>query len=121
MNAKVWGGLDGEEGIIELHGLGCDRNDNGEWFSFFCGINNLAVVTTMLKHKDIHLQTWTSPNGQHCDQIDHVAVNGKYKRSVLDVRVFRGADAGSDHNLVVIRAQLKLHNTQNGEENVNFC
>jgi hypothetical protein len=52
-----------------------------------------------------------SPNGQHCNQIDHVAVNGKYKRSVLDARVFRGADVGSDHNLVVIRPKLKLHRT----------
>ena len=65
----------------------------------------------MFKHKDIHMQTWTSQNGQHRNQIDHVAVNGKYKRSVLDARVFRGADVGSDHNLVVIRAKLKLHRT----------
>ena len=111
MNAKVGRGLDGEEGIIGLHGIDCDRNDNGERFTSFCAINNLAVVTTMFKHKDIHLQTWMSPNRQHCNQIDHVAVNGKYKRSVMDARVFRGADVGSDHNLVVIRAKLKLHRT----------
>jgi hypothetical protein len=52
-----------------------------------------------------------SPNGQHCNQIDQVAVNGKYKRSVLDARVFRGADVGIDHNLVVIRAKFNLHRT----------
>ena len=52
MNAKVGRGLDGEEGIIGLHGLDCDRNDNGERFSSFCAINNFAVVTTMFKHKN---------------------------------------------------------------------
>ena len=111
MNAKVGRGLDGEEGIIGLHGLDCDRNDNGERFSSFCAINNLAVVTTMFKHKDIHLQMWTSPNGQHRNQIDHEAVNVKYKRSVLNARVFRGTNVESDHNLVVNRAKLKLHKT----------
>jgi hypothetical protein len=70
INAKIGRGLDGEEGIIGLHGIDCDRNDNGERFTSFCTINNLAVVTTMFKHKDIHLQTWMSPNGQHRNQID---------------------------------------------------
>ena len=124
MNAKVGGGLDGEEGIIGIHGLDCDRNDNSERFSSFCARNNLAVVTTMFKHKDIHLQTCTSPNGQHRNHIDHDAVNGKYKRSVLNARVFRSADVGSDHNLVVIRAKLKLHTLSlklhRTEESVNL-
>ena len=31
--------------------------------------------------------------------------------SILDARVFSGADVESDHNLVVIRVKLKLHRT----------
>ena len=49
-NAKVGRGMDGEEGIIGLNGLECDKNDNGERFFSFFVINNLAVVTTMLKN-----------------------------------------------------------------------
>ena len=35
------------------------------------------------------------------NQIDHVAVKSKYRRSVLDVRTMRGADINSDRELVV--------------------
>ncbi len=34
--------------------------------------------------------------------------NGIFKRSVQDTRAFRGADVGSDHNLVVGNIRLKL-------------
>ena len=109
MNAKVGGKYDGEQRVVGQYGLHCDRNDNGERFVSFCAINNLAIASTMFPHKDIHLHTWTSPNGQHHNQIDHVAVNGKFKRSVIDCRTYRGADVGSDHNLIIIKAKLKLH------------
>ncbi|XP_056022145.1 uncharacterized protein LOC130055022 [Ostrea edulis] len=109
INAKVGNKQEGEDGIVGEYGLHSERNDNGERFALFCALNNLAVSSTMFKHKDIHKQTWTSPNGQHKNQIDHVAVNGRFKRSVLDVRAHRGADVGSDHNLVITKVMLKLH------------
>ncbi|KAL9956868.1 hypothetical protein ACROYT_G038416 [Oculina patagonica] len=55
-----------------------------------------------------HKYTWTSPDGRTRNQIDHIAVNGIFKRSIQDVRAFRGADVGSDHNLVVGNIRLKL-------------
>ena len=48
----------------------------------------------------------------HKNHIDHVAINGKFKRSKIDVRVMRVADIGSDHNLYVIKLKLKLHKVQ---------
>ncbi|XP_061171309.1 uncharacterized protein LOC133180881 [Saccostrea echinata] len=42
------------------------------------------------------------------NQIDHIAINGKWKRSLQDVRVKRGADVGSDHHLVTAHIKLKL-------------
>ena len=83
-----------------------------EKFVSFCGLNNFAITTTMFPHKDIHLHTWISPNSINKNQIDHVAINGKFKRSINDVRVQRGADVGSDHNLLVIKLKLKLHKIQ---------
>ena len=62
----------------------------------------------MFPHKDIHKYTWTSPDGLHKNQIDHIAVNTKFKRSVRDTRAYRGADVGSDHNLVITGTKLKL-------------
>ena len=63
----------------------------------------------MFPHKDIHKYTWTSPDGLHKNQIDHIAVNAKFKRSVRDTRAYRGADVGSDHNLVITETKLKLN------------
>ena len=90
LNAKVGNKLDGENGIVGTYWVHCERNDNGERFTAFCAINNFAITSTMFPHKDIHLQTWILPNGKHRNQIDHVAINGKFRRYVQDVRVNRG-------------------------------
>ena len=50
----------------------------------------------------------TRLNGRVRNQIDHVAVNGNFKRSVSDTRSYRGADSGSDHNLVITTVSLCL-------------
>ena len=62
----------------------------------------------MFPRKNIHKYTWTAPNGRVRNQIDHVAVNGKFKRLVKDTRSYRGADSGSDHNLVITTVRLRL-------------
>jgi hypothetical protein len=41
-----------------------------------------------------------SPDHKTENQIDHAAVGRQWRRSLLDVRNKRGADIGSDHNLV---------------------
>jgi len=42
------------------------------------------------------------------NQIDHIVLNGTWRRSLLDVKVKRGADVGSDHHLVTANIKLKL-------------
>ena len=108
LNAKIGTKLNGEDGIIGEHGLQSERNGNGDRFSSLCANNNLTIVSTMFSHNKIQLHTWTSPNGHHYNQLDHVAINGQYKRPINDVRAHMGADVGSDHNLVVIKTRLKL-------------
>ena len=88
-------------------GLG-DRNENGDLLIDFCAQNELVISGTLFKHKNIHKYTWTSPNGHTTNQIDHVAVKRKYRRSVQDVRTMRGADISSDHELVVAKIKVKL-------------
>ena len=89
-NAKVGEQQLGEEGIIGKFGMTGERSDNGERFVSFCTLNNLAIASTMFPHKQIHRYTWTSPNGHYHNQIDHVAIRSNFKRSVQDVRAFRG-------------------------------
>ena len=107
-NAKVLEQQLGEKEIVGRFGMAGERSDNGERFVSFCALNNLAIAT-MFPHKEIHRYTWTSPNGQYQNQIDHVAVRSNFKRSVQDVRAYRGADCASDHNLVIAKTLLKLN------------
>ena len=91
-NAKIGATQEGEDGVVGRHGLGDERSENGVRFVSFCAANNLAIVSTMFPHKNIHKYTWTAPNGRVRNQIDPVAVIGKFKRSVRDARSYRGAD-----------------------------
>ena len=82
-------------------------NENGEHLVDFCGLNNL-VIRTLYPHKDIHKLTWVSQGGLIQNQIDHLMINGKWSRSLQDVRVRRGTDVGSDHHQVTANFKLKL-------------
>lgn len=89
------------------HGSG-DMNENGELFADFCGLNEMVIGNTIFPHREIHKTTWISPDKRTKNQIDHLAINCKWRTSLLDTRVFREADIGSDHMLVVGRLRLKL-------------
>ena len=56
----------------------------------------------------IHMATWVSPDYRTENQIDHICIGRKFRRSMQDVRVQRGADAASDHHLVLARMKMKL-------------
>ena len=107
-NAKIGSQYVGEEGIVGRHVLKGDRTDNGSRFVSMCEVSNMPIVSTMFPHKDIHKVTWNSPDGVTQNQIDHITINSKFRRSVMDVRAYRAADAESDHNLVVGTVKLKL-------------
>ena len=78
-NVKVGERQFGEEGVMGKEALKCVRNDNGVRFVDFCATNSLVITTTSFPHKDIHKYTWTSPDGRTRNQIDHVAVNLRFK------------------------------------------
>jgi len=56
----------------------------------------------------IHKYTWTSPDGQTHNQIDHVLIDRKWHSRILDIRSFRGADCDTDHYLVVAKVRERL-------------
>ena len=55
---------------------------------------------TLFQHKTIHKLTWRSPDDKTEGQIDCILINGKWKRSLQDVKTRKLVDAGSDYNLL---------------------
>ena len=106
-NAKVGNDNTGYRVTMGRHGVGT-MNENGQHLTDFCANNNLVIGGTLFPHKETHKTTWESPDKVTHNQIDHICINTKFRRSLLDVRVKRGADAASDHHLVVGKLQLKL-------------
>ena len=107
-NAKMGNSNIGFEACMGNEGAGSIMNENGVRFGSFCLANNLVIGGTIFRHSDIHKTTWTSPCGKYKNQIDHIAIRKKHRGSLLDVRVKRGADIGSDHQLSVSKLKLKL-------------
>jgi hypothetical protein len=78
-----------------------DSYDNGIRTVNFATPNNLAVKSTMFQHQTIHTYTWTSPDGNTHNQIDHILIHRRWHSSILGVQTFMGADCDNDHYLVV--------------------
>ena len=110
MNAKVGNDNTSYERAMGKEGCG-EMNENGERLVDFCMNHNCVIGGTIFAHKDIHKLTWKSPDCRTLNQIDHIIINGKWRRSLLDVRVYRGADVNSDHYLVSANIKLKLRST----------
>ena len=65
---------------------------------------------TIFLHKQVHKGTWRSPNGVTVNRIDHIAISGRHRSALLDVRALRGADIGhTDHYLIRGKIRVKLY------------
>ena len=54
------------------------------------------------------IYTWTSPDGQHQNQIDYILCSQRWKSSIQSAKTRLGADGGSDHELLISKFRLKL-------------
>ena len=52
--------------------------------------------------------TWTSPNGQHQNQIDYILCSQRWRSSIQSAKTRPGADCASDHELLIAKFRLKL-------------
>jgi len=106
-NAKVGRNNASIERIMGKEGLG-DVNENGEELVDFCALNGLSIGGTLFPHKRVHKATWICPDRMTENQIDHILISQRWRTSLQDVRVKRGATIGSDHHLVVASLKIKL-------------
>ena len=106
-NAKIGMDNTGYEDIMGTHGLG-QMNENSERFADLCALNQLVIGGSIFPRKRIHKATWISPNHVTENQIDHICIRRKFRKSWQDVRVMRGADVSSDHHLLMTTVGLRL-------------
>ena len=108
-NAPVGNMRNGVKLFLEPHAVPGPTNDNGQRLLDMCAANNLVIGGSLFLHRLIHKYTWTSSAGTHPRaQLDHVLINRWWRRSLLDCCTYRGADIGSDDELVVAKLGLKL-------------
>jgi exonuclease III len=107
LNAKVGDSNLYIEKSMGRHGLG-GKNENGEMLIEFCEENELVIGGTLFCHPRIHKATWKSPDQQTENQIDHMMISRRWRSNMQDVRTYRGADAYSDHFLVIGKFKAKI-------------
>ena len=54
------------------------------------------------------LYTWTSPDGQHQNQIDYILCSQRWRSFIQSTKTRPGADCGSDHELLIAKFRFKL-------------
>ena len=83
-------------------------NEAGQRLKEFCQENALVITNTLFQQHKRRLYTWTSPDGQHRNQIDYILCSQRWRQSIQSTKRRPGADCGSDHELLITKFRLKL-------------
>ena len=78
-NAKL--GSQETLGVPGKFGLGM-QNEAGQRLIEFCQENALIIANTLFQRHKRRLYTWTSPDGQHQNQIDYILCSQRWRRSI---------------------------------------
>ena len=70
--------------------------------------NTLFIGNTLFQQHKRRLYTWTSPDGQHRNQIDYIPCSQRWRSSIQSAKTRPGGDCGSDHELLIAKFRLKL-------------
>ena len=100
-NAKV--GSQVTPGVTGKFGLGI-RNEAG-----LCQENALVIANTLFQQHKRRLYTWTSPDGQHRNQMDYTLCSQRWRSSIQSTKTIPGADCGSNHELLIAKFRLKFN------------
>ena len=73
-----------------------------------CQENTLVIANTLFQQHKRRYHTWTSPDGQHRNQIDYILCSQRWRSSIQSRKTRPGADCGSDHELLIATFRLKL-------------
>ena len=70
--------------------------------------NTLVIADTLFQQHKRRLYPWTSPDGQHQNQMDYILCSQRWRSSIQSAKTRLGADCGSDHELLIAKFKLKL-------------
>ena len=70
--------------------------------------NALVIANTLFQQHKRGLYAWTSPDGQHQNQIDYILCSQRWRSLIESAKTRLGADYGSDHELLIAKFRLKL-------------
>jgi endonuclease/exonuclease/phosphatase family metal-dependent hydrolase len=91
-------------GNESLHNI---SNNNGERLISFATTRGMTISSTQFQHKNIHKHTWISTGSSVKNQIDHMMIDSRRKRRVIDVKKCRGISGVSDHFLVQVMMHIR--------------
>ena len=60
----------------------CSKNEAGQSLTEFCQENALVIANTLFQQHKRRLYTWTSPDGQHQNQIDYILCSLRWRSSI---------------------------------------
>ena len=97
-NAKV--GSQETPGVTGKFGAGIQKEARQRLIEF-CQENTLAIENTLFQQHKTRLYTWTSPDGQHWNQIDYILCSQRWRSSIQSAKTRSGADCSSNHELLI--------------------
>ena len=102
-NAKV--GSQETPGVTGKFGLGI-RNETGQRLIEFCQENTVVIANTLFQQHKRRLYRWTSPDGQHQNQIDYIPCSQRWRSSIQSAKTRPGANCGSIMNSLLPNSDL---------------
>ena len=84
------------------------QNEAGQRLIEFCQENTLVIANTLFQQHKKRLYTWTSPDGQHWNQIDYILCSQRWRSSIQLAKTRLRADCGSDHEFLIATFRVKL-------------
>ena len=93
-------------GVTGKFGLGV-QSEARQRLIEFCQENALVIANTLFQQHKRRLYTWTSPDGQHRNQIDYLLCSQRWRSAIQSAKTRPGSDCDSDHELLIAKFRLK--------------
>ena len=72
----------------------------------------MVIANTLFQQHKRRLYIWTSPDGQHQNQVDYILCSQRWRSSIQSAKTRLGADFGSDHEHLITKFRLKLNRVE---------